>query len=267
MIFTERNIVGHEEVVARFKEGKGRVKDLPENYVIQDDSYFANYDTGDVEWSKLVEDVQEYIPPVGTLVRAKDIGRDEPHIFYKVLVKGSVTSGSSLSGIHDPHCKLLFVRSKEKQVYKKVHQIKMKVDREYYDRVQNICSGYKNPLLGHRLFLMAEVSVMPHYFRHKKSFYRTERMNARNYEARLRRKEALKNATPDWLTFEQVLTIRRIYVESKSRILRDGRNSWHVDHIVPLQGKDVCGLHVPWNLRIIPREDNLQKSNKMEEVG
>lgn len=73
-----------------------------------------------------------------------------------------------------------------------------------------------------------------------------------------------KNRTPNWLTEEQVKSIATEY-ELATWCTKVMGIKYHVDHIVPLQGKTVSGLHVPWNLRVIPALDNQSKSNKFSD--
>ena len=75
-----------------------------------------------------------------------------------------------------------------------------------------------------------------------------------------RRKHRL--ATPTWLTEEQFRSIREIY-EQAITLSRATGVPYAVDHIIPLQHEDVCGLHVPWNLQILTRTENALKSNKL----
>ena len=64
------------------------------------------------------------------------------------------------------------------------------------------------------------------------------------------RKGRLKNATPNWA---DKLAIRHFYVNCPE--------GHRVDHIIPLHGKTVCGLHTLENLQNLPAEINLQKGN------
>lgn len=75
------------------------------------------------------------------------------------------------------------------------------------------------------------------------------------------RRAAKNMATPIWLTKKQRGEIVQIYLRAAQLTQRDGI-LYHVDHIVPLRGKNVCGLHVPWNLQAIPATENCRKSNK-----
>jgi hypothetical protein len=75
------------------------------------------------------------------------------------------------------------------------------------------------------------------------------------------RRRKHRQATPHWLTRKQKGEIRQLY-QIAITMSRTTGEPYVVDHIVPLRGEDVCGLHVPWNLRVVTREENLRKSNK-----
>ena len=75
------------------------------------------------------------------------------------------------------------------------------------------------------------------------------------------RRRKHRDATPLWLTRKQKSEIRQLYQIAITMTQTTGEQ-YVVDHIVPLRGEFVCGLHVPWNLRVITRDENLKKSNK-----
>lgn len=87
-------------------------------------------------------------------------------------------------------------------------------------------------------------------------------LNKNKYLVRNARRRALKiSATPRVLIKEDLEFIEDLYIIAKMFKLYTGQD-YYVDHIIPLQGKDVCGLHVPWNLQVILAKENLSKSNK-----
>jgi phosphate starvation-inducible protein PhoH len=76
------------------------------------------------------------------------------------------------------------------------------------------------------------------------------------------RRRKHRQATPLWLTRKQKSEIRQIYQIAITMTQTTGEQ-YVVDHITPLRSDYVCGLHVPWNLRVITQEENLKKSNKV----
>jgi hypothetical protein len=71
------------------------------------------------------------------------------------------------------------------------------------------------------------------------------------------RRAMKRMAIPSWANFK---AIKDIY--SKAKKLSSTGEIYHVDHIIPINSKLVCGLHVESNLQIIKASENLKKSNK-----
>lgn len=78
-------------------------------------------------------------------------------------------------------------------------------------------------------------------------------------DCRLRQTRKLQ-ATPPWADLK---SIEAIYAKAKEMARTHG-GRWHVDHEIPLRGKNVCGLHVEANLRIVSAAVNMAKSNQFE---
>jgi len=68
-----------------------------------------------------------------------------------------------------------------------------------------------------------------------------------------------KVATPSWLSRFHRNQTAKLYSQAKK--IRQGGREVQVDHIVPLFSPYVCGLHVPWNLRIYPTGPNRYRAN------
>ena len=109
-----------------------------------------------------------------------------------------------------------------------------------------------------------------YYYRNKekeaqyqREWYDKNRGHANALNAK--RNLAKKHRLPAWLTDNNKKQIKIMYMLASSLTKITGI-SWHVDHIIPLQGKNVSGLHIPENLQVIPAIENIKKRNKFEDT-
>lgn len=75
------------------------------------------------------------------------------------------------------------------------------------------------------------------------------------HSAKAKYRAAKRQACPPWVDHDHMARIHDVY-RLRRKVSEQTGVVHEVDHIVPLQGKTVCGLHVWWNLRVIPKEDN-----------
>jgi len=90
--------------------------------------------------------------------------------------------------------------------------------------------------------------------------YRADNMDKVNAYNTIQKIFRRKIAVPPWADLK---SIQAFYTEAK-RMIKETGTKHQVDHIVPLKHKLVCGLHVPWNLQVLPASENSKKSNRFE---
>jgi len=135
----------------------------------------------------------------------------------------------------------------EKQVYCS-YDCQFK-DAEYKQLQSARFFGSKNPMWNGGVSTIAVSNTGKRYYRSSHAI--------ENALSGKRRATKL-NATPAWA---DLVKIKKIYTACQ-QISEATGVLHHVDHIVPLQGESVSGLHVEYNLHIIPATENLIKSNK-----
>jgi hypothetical protein len=138
-------------------------------------------------------------------------------------------------------------------------------DKKYRDKNREVLlqkkkEYYKANKEKHSLKMSEHYRQNSEHYKQKTKEWKEANKDKHNALCMLRYTKKL-NATPSWLSSDDLWIIQEAYSLAKLREQITGVK-WHVDHIVPLQGKTVCGLHVPWNLQVITASENCSKRNK-----
>lgn len=138
--------------------------------------------------------------------------------------------------------------------YRKRNKEKIKISRQehYAENSERLRQRARQYRLMHPD--TAKASRKRAYERQKHLYY------ARNAARRAQKMQA----TPSWLTQEHRNSINLMY-QLRGKLEDNTGIDYHVDHIIPLKAKRngihvACGLHVPWNLQVIPAKSNLSKN-------
>lgn len=145
---------------------------------------------------------------------------------------------------------------KQRYLTKKNYTYILEKNKAWYKRNKDSrlqkCSNYYKTLTEEQRQIKLEQSRLSYNNRKHTGMYIVR--SVRRHAAKLKR-------TPTWLTEYDLFFIEEIYHLAKLRSDILGIK-YEIDHIIPLQGKLVSGLHVPNNLQILPRSENRRKGNR-----
>ena len=112
---------------------------------------------------------------------------------------------------------------------------------------------------------MQQITYREQYRLNNSTYFKDyAKANKHKVNANTRKRQAAKlQRTPAWLTDVDYWMIEEAYELAALRTKILGF-SWEVDHVLPLQGKFISGLHTPYNLQVIPMVQTRSKANKLE---
>jgi hypothetical protein len=146
-----------------------------------------------------------------------------------------------------------YVRNKEKY---------LKYQKEYRDKHKDISKEYAINYYHDNIDKCRQRSKLwgINNIDKRKQYMKLYKINNRDYfnAKKTERKAILLNAIPGWTDFDK---IKEVYSKAKELEKVTGIK-YHVDHVVPLQSKNVCGFHVWENLQILADKLNISKGNK-----
>lgn len=158
-------------------------------------------------------------------------------------------------------------RDAEKRSYKKHSDKRNQQAREWYlnnkDKMDDYYSEWRE---NHREEAIERTKEWqrnnPNAVTTQNKKYREQNKDKIRHWANKRRAQKL-NATPVWITDEELSQIEALYAECV-RLEQETGIKHHVDHIVPLQGEHVSGLHILSNLQVLTAHENGSKNNKYD---
>ena len=154
-------------------------------------------------------------------------------------------------------------RKKQKRQNAEFKLKELEYKKEYRSRTVDQRKNYMKQ--WHEKHAEQQIAYREQYRKDNNEYFKLyAKINKHTVNARTRRRQASKlQRTPKWLTDDDHWMIEQAYELAALRTDMFGFY-WHVDHILPLQGKTVSGLHVPTNLQVITAKQNYIKSNRLE---